>query len=97
MSADNADDVEVRASDQLKICEFGKNTNHLLELKTEANDIQKQLDYLEDAEQEVLLSEDSDDHKIRLGDTFILVTEDNLTEFIDSRREVSSNNPMEYV
>mmetsp|Transcript_16902 Transcript_16902/g.20854 ORF Transcript_16902/g.20854 Transcript_16902/m.20854 type:complete len:129 (+) Transcript_16902:136-522(+) len=86
-AANKEDDVEVRWEDQQRINEFGKNTNHLLELKTERNETQKQLDYLEDAEQEVLLSDDSDEHKVRMGETFIVVNEDDFNEFIESRRE----------
>lgn len=47
-------------------------------------------EFLEDAEQEVLLSEDADQHAVRMGSAFLSVSEDDFNEFIEERRSVSN-------
>lgn len=85
MSENKKKDVEVRLEDQQRICEFGVNTNELLEYKNKMKVIKNTLDGLEDAEQELMLMEDEVDViKAKVGEVFIKMNEEELNEYIES-------------
>ena len=63
LGPENETEVEVRKEDQLKINEFGRLNNRLLELRSELNFVNKAMQQLEAAEEEVMMADDSDSTK----------------------------------
>jgi prefoldin subunit 4 len=66
-------DVVVRLEDQKEICEFGKLNARRNELREEVADAEKRLGELEDAEEAVMLADESEPgaFKLRVGECFV--------------------------
>ena len=80
-------DVEVRREDQVQINEFGRLNAKLHEKRDDRALLQKMIEELEDGSTELALNED-DNVKLMLGgESFIDVTEDYATEYVDRETE----------
>ena len=81
------EEVEVRREDQDRINDFGVLHKQLEECVEKRKTIQAELDYLEDAEQEVMLAgDDSGTFQVQLGSTYVKVDEDEFNQILEERR-----------
>ena len=81
---------QVRWEDQQKIMEFGTNNSRMAEIKDDLEVVKKDLDNLDDAEQELMLVEGDDDKLcLKLGDGFVECDEDYVTDYIEKKKEAA--------
>ena len=71
---------QVRFVDQQKINEFGKLNNRLLELRGDIKQIKEDVEKLEDATAELMMSSDGDNVMIMIGESFVAGTSDEANE-----------------
>ena len=66
-------DVVVRKEDQVEICEFGKLNARRTELREDLAEVEKRLSELEDAEEAVMLADESEPgaFKLKVGECFV--------------------------
>ena len=70
--------------------EFGTNNSRIAEIKDDLEVVKKDLDNLDDAEQELMLVEgDEDKLCLKLGDGFVECEEDYVTEYIEKKKEAA--------
>lgn len=84
-------DVEVRLIDQQQINEFGRINSRKHELNSDVKELRKALETLEDAEESVMLADDSPGSiRVVLGDSFIVSTGEDATELVAAHKEKMS-------
>ncbi|XP_066558860.1 prefoldin subunit 4 [Amia ocellicauda] len=83
------EDVNVTFEDQQKINKFARNTNRMTELKEEIEGKKKSLQNLEDASDDIMMSED-DTLLIpyQIGDVFISHSQEETQEMLEAGKEL---------
>jgi chaperonin cofactor prefoldin len=82
------EEIEVRREDQERINEFGVLHRLVQDLGEDKKALQEQLNYIEDAEQEVMLAGDQQSFLVAVGSTYVPVDEGEFNSFIEKKRSV---------
>ncbi len=82
------EEIEVRREDQERINEFGVLHRLVEDLGEDKKALQEQLNYIEDAEQEVMLAGDQQSFLVAVGSTYVPVGEGEFNNFIEKKRSV---------
>lgn len=86
-NADN--DTQVTFEDQQKINKFARHNARLQDLKDELDNRKKELQNLEDAENELLMREDdSEPVPYRIGEVFVSLKTEEANEYLEKAKEL---------
>lgn len=87
LRADDAPDVEVTRGDQADINAFGRLTNHLSELEHKLTEKEQEVVNLNEAVEEIEMLLDDGACKIKVGETFAPVENDDAAERVEALKE----------
>ncbi|KAG8196415.1 hypothetical protein JTE90_009047 [Oedothorax gibbosus] len=86
MSSKSETEMQVSFEDQQKINKFARHNARLEDIMDELKAKENELQALEDAESDLLLSMEKDKVSYRIGDVFIFVTLDEAQEMIEEKK-----------
>jgi prefoldin subunit 4 len=84
----DAEEIEVRQEDQLKINEFGTLNNRLLELRADVKQLKADAELIDDANTDMMMNSSGDKVMLFIGESFVEVTEEYASEFCENKSEV---------
>ncbi|GFS99234.1 prefoldin subunit 4 [Nephila pilipes] len=87
MTAKSDTDMHVSFEDQQKINKFARHNARLDDIVEELKSKENELQALEDAESDLMLSEDKDKVPFRIGDVFVFVSVDDAQQMIEEKKE----------
>jgi len=80
-------EVHITYEDQQQINEFARTNARLGDLKEELDGKKKELENLEDAEGDILMLDDEEPIPYKIGEVFVLSTQDEVTAMIGQAKE----------
>lgn len=84
-AAVEGEDIEVRAQDQVKINEFGRLNNRLLELRADVKQIKADAELIDDANTDMMMNSDGGTVMLFIGEAFVEVSEDFAGEYCEKK------------
>ncbi|XP_022650258.1 prefoldin subunit 4-like [Varroa jacobsoni] len=87
MSATESNEVNINKEDQAQINQFARFNQRLQELENIVATKTDQIQKLQDAEEELMLGEDTDEVPYLFGDVFISLTSDDVQARLESDKE----------
>ncbi|GFQ86709.1 prefoldin subunit 4 [Trichonephila clavata] len=84
-------DMHVSYEDQQKINKFARHNARLDDIVEELKSKENELQALEDAESDLMLSEDQDKITFRVGDVFVFVSTEEAQQMVEEKKENNQN------